>query len=108
MEFYWALVIGLWDLSTLYILSRNMPTKDKKQKKRLVLRDAHGVLDRAYHALPKFTYRAGEPTGVLYGLSAMLIKLLADLAPDYVIACFDMAGPTFRHEAYEQYKAQRP
>src|SRR3989338_2237068 len=85
-----------------------MPTKDKKQKKRLVLIDAHAVLHRAYHALPEFTSRTGEPTGALYGLSAMLIKLLADLAPDYVIACFDMAGPTFRHEAYEQYKAQRP
>ncbi|MBI3020295.1 MAG: hypothetical protein HYY60_03160, partial [Parcubacteria group bacterium] len=85
-----------------------MPSSSKKQKKRLVLIDAHAILHRAYHALPEFTSRTGEPTGALYGLSAMLIKLISDLKPDYIIACYDMAGPTFRHEAYEQYKAKRP
>ncbi|MBI2048980.1 MAG: hypothetical protein HYT29_00890 [Parcubacteria group bacterium] len=76
--------------------------------KRLVLIDAHAILHRAYHALPEFTSRTGEPTGALYGLSAMVMKLINDLKPDYIVACYDMAGPTFRHEAYEQYKAKRP
>jgi len=78
------------------------------KKKRLVLLDAHAILHRAYHALPDFTSQKGEPTGGLYGLSAMLIKLIGDLKPDYLIACYDLPGPTFRHEAYEEYKAKRP
>lgn len=76
--------------------------------KRLVLLDAHAILHRAYHALPDFSSSKGEPTGGLYGLSAMLIKILNDLRPDYIVACYDMPGPTFRHEAYEGYKAKRP
>ncbi len=81
----------------------------KSQKpKRLVLIDAHAVLHRAYHALPEFSSPKGEPTGALYGLSAMLIKLILDLKPDYIVACYDMPGPTFRHEVYEAYKAKRP
>src|SRR3989338_1364153 len=76
--------------------------------KRLVLLDTHAILHRAYHALPEFTSQKGEPTGALYGLSAMLLKLINDLKPDYLIASYDLPGPTFRHEAYEGYKAKRP
>ncbi|MBI4120868.1 MAG: hypothetical protein HY457_01260 [Parcubacteria group bacterium] len=85
-----------------------MKQTKEKTKKRLVLLDAHAILHRAYHALPNFTSRKGEPTGGLYGLSAMLIKLVSELKPDYIVSCYDMAGPTFRHEAYEGYKAKRP
>ncbi len=81
---------------------------NRTEKKRLVLLDAHAILHRAYHALPDFTSAKGEPTGALYGLSAMLLKLIADLKPDYLIACFDLPTPTYRHEAYEGYKAKRP
>ena len=77
-------------------------------KKRLVLLDAHAIIHRAYHALPEFTSSKGEPTGALYGLSAMLIKIIADLKPDYILAAYDLPGKTFRHEAYEEYKAGRP
>ncbi|MDP3725769.1 MAG: 5'-3' exonuclease, partial [bacterium] len=76
--------------------------------KRLVLLDAHAILHRGYHALPEFVSSKGEPTGALYGLSAMLMKIITDLKPDFVVACYDMPGPTFRHEAYEAYKAKRP
>ena len=79
-----------------------------KNLKRLVLLDTHAILHRAYHALPEFTSQKGEPTGALYGLSAMLLKLINDLKPDYLIASYDLPGPTFRHEAYEGYKAKRP
>ena len=75
--------------------------------KRLVLLDAHAILHRAYHALPDFSTAAGEPTGALYGLSAMLIKIIEQLKPDYIVACYDVKGPTHRHEAYKEYKAQR-
>lgn len=79
----------------------------KLTKKRLVLFDAHAIIHRAYHALPEFTSPKGEPTGALYGLSSMLLRILGDLEPDHVAACYDLAGPTVRHEAYEGYKATR-
>lgn len=75
----------------------------------LVLLDAHALIHRAYHALPKFTSKkTGEPTGALYGLSTMLLKVIRELKPDYIVAAFDRPEPTFRHEAYEAYKAKRP
>ena len=76
-------------------------------RSRVILLDSHAILHRAYHALPDFSTAKGEPTGALYGLSTMLIKIIEDLKPDYVIACFDMAGPTYRHEAYKEYKLGR-
>ena len=76
-------------------------------KKRLVLLDSHAILHRAYHALPDFASKKGEPTGALYGLVAMLIKIIEDIKPDYIIACYDLPGPTYRHKAYKEYKAQR-
>ncbi|MEK7552942.1 MAG: DNA polymerase [Patescibacteria group bacterium] len=75
--------------------------------KTLVLLDVHAILHRAYHALPDFTTKNGEPTGGLYGLTAMIIKLVAELKPDYLVACYDLPEPTFRKIAYEQYKAGR-
>lgn len=79
----------------------------KKPKQKIVLLDAQAILHRAYHALPDFTASNGEPTGALYGLSAMLIKIIAELKPDHIVACFDLAAPTFRHEAYQAYKGTR-
>src|SRR5688572_12487767 len=79
----------------------------KDHKKRFVLLDAHAILHRAYHALPDFTSSAGEPTGALYGLSTMLLKIIGDLSPDYIAAAYDMAKPTYRHHAFADYKAGR-
>lgn len=76
-------------------------------KKRFILLDAHAILHRAYHALPDFSTAKGEPTGALYGVSAMLLKIISDLKPDYVAACYDVKGPTHRHEVFKEYKAQR-
>lgn len=79
----------------------------KSNKKRLVLLDAHAIIHRAYHALPDFTSEAGEPTGALYGLSAMLMKAIDDLDPDYIIAAYDLPEPTDRHKVFDEYKAGR-
>ena len=80
----------------------------KSGKKKIILLDSHAIIHRAYHALPEFSASAtGEPTGALYGLVSMLIKIVNDLKPDYIVAAFDLAGPTHRHEAYESYKAGR-
>lgn len=75
--------------------------------KKLVLLDVHAIIHRAYHALPDFMSSKGVPTGALYGLSTMLLKIIGDIKPDYIIACYDLPKPTYRHEAYKDYKAGR-
>jgi DNA polymerase-1 len=77
------------------------------QKQKLILLDSHAIIHRAYHALPEFMNSRGEPTGAIYGLATMLFKIITDLKPDYIIACFDLPKKTFRHEAYDNYKAGR-
>ncbi len=69
--------------------------------------DAHAIIHRAYHALPDFLSSKGEPTGALYGLTTMLIKIINELRPDYIIAAYDLPKPTYRHEVYKEYKAGR-
>lgn len=79
----------------------------KTDTKTLIILDAHAILHRAYHALPEFSSSKGEPTGALYGLSTMIMKIIKDLKPDYIVGCFDLPQPTFRHEAYDAYKLGR-
>jgi len=57
--------------------------------------------------LPDFKSSSGEPTGALYGLCTMLLKMVKDVKPDYVVACFDLPEETERHKVYEDYKAGR-
>src|SRR3989344_7949221 len=85
--------------------SRNVNKKEDGE--RLVLLDAHAIIHRAYHALPDFATSDGQPTGALYGLVSMVLKIATDLKPDYMIACYDLPKPTYRHEVYENYKAGR-
>lgn len=80
--------------------------KDSKRKV-LVLLDSHAIIHRAYHALPDFASSKGVPTGALYGLSTMLMGIIEKFKPDYIAACYDLPKPTYRHEAYEGYKAGR-
>jgi DNA polymerase-1 len=79
----------------------------KNKTQTLVLLDVHAILHRAYHALPDFTSSQGEPTGGLYGLASMLMKIIKDLQPDYLTACYDLPETTFRKAAYDGYKAGR-
>ncbi|MCR4276149.1 MAG: DNA polymerase [Candidatus Parcubacteria bacterium] len=85
-----------------------MPKK-ATTKKRIVLLDTHAIIHRAYHALAaaELTSPTGAPTGALYGLVSMLLKIITDLKPDYIAACYDLQKPTIRHEAYEGYKGTR-
>lgn len=75
--------------------------------KRIVLLDTHAIIHRAYHALPDFRSSDGTPTGALYGLCNMVASIIRELKPDYIFACYDLPGKTFRHEAYENYKGTR-
>jgi len=79
------------------------PTKMRK----LILIDANALIHRAFHALPPLKNPAGIITNAVYGFSSTLLKMLKDLEPDYIIAAYDLPGPTFRHEAYEKYKIHR-
>ncbi len=79
----------------------------KSNNKKLVLLDTHAIIHRAYHALPEFMNSKGEPTGAIYGLATMLFKIISELKPDYIVACYDLPKKTFRHVAYDDYKAGR-
>lgn len=79
-----------------------------QSQKHLVLVDGSSFLFRAYHAVPPLTSPEGEPTNAIYGVANMLRKLIADHKTDYVTVVFDAPGKTFRHDMYDQYKANRP
>jgi len=74
----------------------------------LVLIDGSSYLYRAYHALPKLTNAAGEPTGALHGVLTMINKLVRDADGKPVAVVFDAPGKTFRDDLYAEYKANRP
>ncbi len=77
--------------------------------KRLLLIDAYAMIYRAYYAFiraPRMTSR-GENTSAIFGFLLTLEDLLKRVKPTHLGVAFDPAGPTFRHEAFEQYKAQR-
>lgn len=74
----------------------------------LYLFDANSLIHRAFHALPPFTNKEGKPTGALYGLSSILLKVFRDEKPDFAAAMFDRPEPTFRKEAFDNYKIHRP
>ncbi len=76
--------------------------------KKLVLIDGSSILYRAYFALPHFITKKGEPTGALYGFLRMLLHVLREEKPDYIMIAFDKKAPTLRHEIFAEYKAQRP
>jgi DNA polymerase-1 len=79
------------------------------EKPLLVLFDGNALLHRAFHALPPLTVRqTGESVGAVYGFALMLLKVINELKPSHYAIAFDMKGPTFRHELFDQYKAQRP
>ena len=77
--------------------------------KTLLLIDAYAMIYRAYYAFiraPRMNSR-GENTSAIFGFVVTLEDLIKRIKPTHMAVAFDPAGPTFRHEAYEQYKAQR-
>jgi DNA polymerase I len=76
---------------------------------KLLLLDGHSLAYRAFFALPleNFSTTTGQPTNAVYGFTAMLINVLRDEQPTHVVVAFDRSEPTFRHEQYVEYKANR-
>ena len=77
-------------------------------KKKMLIIDGHSLAHRAFHALKEQGFRTTEgiPTSAVYGVALMILRLLEDENPDYFMVAEDV-GKTFRHEAYEDYKATR-
>lgn len=74
----------------------------------LYLIDGTAQIFRAFYAVQHLSKKDGMPTNAIFGFIKMLLKLMQNDAPHYLGVCFDPPGPTFRHEMYAQYKAQRP
>ena len=74
---------------------------------KLVLIDGNSLINRAFYAMPALTTKDGVYTNAVYGFMNMFFKMLGDIKPTYVAVAFDLKAPTFRHEKYDGYKAQR-
>ncbi len=77
-------------------------------KQTIYLIDGTAYIHRAFHAIRGLSNSTGLPTNAAYGFARMLIKLMHDRAPVYAAMFFDSKAPTFRHEIYADYKANRP
>lgn len=73
----------------------------------LYLIDGNGFFYRAYYGIQGLTNSRGEPTNALYGFITSVEKVITMYQPDYLAVCFDRREPTFRHDKFEAYKAQR-
>jgi len=78
------------------------------EKRTLFLIDGSSYIYRAYHAVRGLTTREGFPTNAIFGFTNMLLKVLKEHEPDYVALVLDSPGPTFRHDIFPEYKANRP
>jgi DNA polymerase-1 len=76
--------------------------------KKLVLIDGNAIMHRAFHALPPLNNQDGFPTNAVYGFFMMVLKIVEDLQPEYLVVCFDKKAPTFRKQLYSGYQATRP
>ena len=76
--------------------------------KKIFLIDGSAFLYRAFHAIRSLSTSKGHPTNATFGFTRILLKLIKENAPEYAAVMFDVKGPTFRHNLYDQYKANRP
>jgi len=79
-----------------------------QKTKTVYLIDGTAYIYRAYHAIRGLADSEGFPTNAIFGYTKMLLKLIETKAPEYIAMFFDAKGPTFRHEMYKDYKANRP
>ncbi|MBM3154935.1 MAG: DNA polymerase I [Chloroflexi bacterium] len=80
-----------------------------QQKPLLLLFDGNALVHRAFHAIPPLTItRTGEMVNAVQGFASTILKVLNEIKPTHWAIAFDRPGPTFRHEQFQDYKAQRP
>ncbi len=79
-----------------------------KNKQKLIIIDGNAIIHRSFHALPPtLRTKDGVLVNAVYGFTSFLLKALSEFKPEFIILTLDKAGPTFRHEAYAEYKATR-
>ncbi len=89
------------------LFAKSLPLPGKA--KPLFAIDGSSFIYRAYYAIRgHLSTSKGLPTKAIFGFTQMILKLLREWDPEYVVLCFDAKGPTFRHQVYEEYKANRP
>lgn len=74
---------------------------------KFLLIDGSSLIHRAFFALPPLTNKKGVNTGAVYGLCNMILKLLQEIKPSYMLVAFDKSRKTFRTEKFPDYKGQR-
>ncbi len=74
---------------------------------KLVLIDGNSLINRAFYAIGPLTDKNGQPTNAVFGFVNMLIKVISDIKPKYMLVAFDVHAKTFRHKMYEEYKGTR-
>ncbi|MDO4618265.1 MAG: DNA polymerase I [Clostridia bacterium] len=74
---------------------------------KLLIIDSNSLINRAFYGVRYLSAPDGTPTNAIYGFLMMLLKLIEEEKPDYIMAAFDLKAPTFRHKMYSEYKANR-
>ena len=74
---------------------------------KIILIDGNSLINRAFYATPVLTAPDGTYTNAVYAFVNMLIKLIGERKPDYIMVAFDRKEPTFRHKMYAEYKGTR-
>ncbi|MEE3218900.1 MAG: 5'-3' exonuclease H3TH domain-containing protein, partial [Planctomycetota bacterium] len=97
---------GFEELSEAPSPSPPPPPGDLAEKTVFVV-DSHSLIFQVFHALGEMTSPRGEPVSAIYGFTRDLFFLLREKKPDFLICAFDMPGPTFRHDMFAAYKADR-
>ena len=74
---------------------------------KLLIVDGNSLANRAFYALPFLSNHEGNPSGAVFGFANILIKLIQQENPSYILVAFDHARKTFRNNIYSEYKMQR-
>jgi DNA polymerase-1 len=74
---------------------------------KFIIIDGSSLVHRAFYALPLLTTASGQYTNAVYGFTTMMVKVLSELKPDFMVVAFDKGKITFRNDAYAEYKAHR-
>jgi len=86
---------------------RRMASGVNLKRGELLLVDGNALLHRCFHAFPPMSSPDGLPTNAVYGMLKMLEGLVSELKPTHLAVCFDASKHTWRHQLYDQYKANR-
>ncbi len=82
-------------------------TGNRLEGKTVYVIDAHSLIFQVYHAMPEMSGPTGKPVNAIFGFLRDMLQLIRNQHPDYLFCAFDLPGPTFRHEMFSNYKADR-